>query len=204
MAIEVAERRLMQQTADDLVVRSRVGDQNAIAIIEMTRDNAERGVPRALLAYRMIKQALERVPVLVAGTLPIPKMRSSRIEHSFSNAVFAGEPDEQYGQTIVSYAPNLGELGIILLANGPPLFMTGRARCIAQTFKTPDEKNAFCLARRGAGCANLVERATFPRPLQHAMAVGDSFGLAQKLQTLRQPGAKMSDWDPRLGWEFGE
>jgi len=204
MVIVGDEKRRMIQTAEDLVVRARVGDQNAIAIIEMTRDNAERGMQRALVAHKMIKRALERVPVLVAGTLPIPKLRSSRIEYSFASAVFAGEPDTEYGQTIVSYAPSLGALGIILLANGPPLFMTGRARSIAQTFKTPDEKNAFCLARRGAGNANALERSQFPKPLQHAMAVGDSFGLAQKLQTLRKPGARMTDWDPRLGWEFGE
>jgi hypothetical protein len=204
MMIDVAEKRLMRQTAEDLVVRARVGDQNAIAIIEMTRDNAARGMERAAIAYCMIKKSLERVPILVAGTLPIPKRRSPRVEYSFASAVFAGEPDEEYGKTIVAYAPNLGALGIILLANGPSLTMTGRARQIAQTFKSSEEKNAFCLARRGAGCANMVERAQFPKDLQRAMAVGDSFGLAQKLQTLRKPGARMSDWDPRLGWEFGE
>ena len=194
----------MRQTAEDLVVRARVGDQNAIATIEMISDNAKRGVERALIAYRMIKQALEKVPVLIAGSLPIPKRRTSRVEHSFSNAVFAGEPDEQYGMTIVSLTPVVGELSIILLANGPPLFKTGRASRVAQSFKTPAEKHAFCLARRGAGCSNLVERAAFPASLQHAMAVGDAFGLAQKLQELRKPGAKLGDWDPRLAWEFGE
>src|SRR5882672_4652293 len=48
------EKQKMQMTAEQLVERARVGDQNAVAMISAIRAGATKGVKRAKIAFKML------------------------------------------------------------------------------------------------------------------------------------------------------
>jgi hypothetical protein len=197
------ESELMRMTAEDLVIRTRAGEQNAAALILEIGKNAKRGNQRALRSKRLIEEAISNIPLRPMSVVPALHRESRPAKH-FARIVVGAEGPEPYGAQVMTMLPLLGIRGVIMLANGPTLIKSGRARAIAQSYPTATERHAFCLARRYAGQANPAERSTLHPRLQNAMMVGDCFGIAQKIQALRLPDSRISDFDPAVGWELGE
>jgi hypothetical protein len=197
------ENELMRMTAEDLVIRTRAGEQNSAALILEIGKNAKRGNPRSVKSKRLIEEAIANIPLQTLSVVPALHRESLPAKH-FARIVVGAEGPEPYAAKVTSMLPMLGIRGVVMLANGPSLIKSGRARAIAQSYPTAHERHAFCLARRYAGQANASERASLHPRLQNALAVGDCFGMAQKIQAVRLPDSSISAFDPAVGWELGE
>lgn len=197
------ENELMRMTAEDLVIRAREGEQNAAALILEIGKNAKRGNPRAIKSRKLIQEAINSLPLRPLSVVPALHRESLPAKH-FAHVVVGAEGPEPYGAQVTTLLPSMGIRGVVMLANGPPLLKSGRARAIAQSYPTQSERHAFCLARRYAGMAVSSERAELHPRLQRAMTVGDCFGIAQKIQAVRLPDSCISTFDPAVGWELGE
>jgi uncharacterized protein with GYD domain len=200
------ETTMMQMGAEDLVIRSRAGDQVATAQIQVIGQNAKKKVPRAVKSSRMIADYIKANPVdgpfVITNTvLPTDSRKEKRVRAKFVN--IAGSEDlEEYGASVVSLLPAVGWFGVVALANGPSLVKSGRARAIACSFANREEKHAFCFGRKY--CSEPDFLAVAHPPLRHALDLGIKFGWAQKIQQVRLPNSKISDFDPAAGWELGE
>jgi hypothetical protein len=197
------ENELMRMTAEDLVIRTRAGEQNSAALLLEIGKNAKRGNRRALRSKQLIEEAIANIPLRTLSVVPAVHRESVPAKH-FARIVVGADGPEPYGAQVMTLLPVLGIRGVVMLANGPTLIKSGRARAIAQSYPTASERHAFCLARRHAGSACPSERAQLHPRLQNAMMVGDCFGIAQKIQELRLPNSSISAFDPAVGWELGE
>jgi len=208
----VVEDEAMRLAAEDLVIRTRAGDQVAIAVIFNIGQNAKAGNPRSIKAKRYIEECIARIPLRstidyrlstidsFSGQQPIAH---SHLHKALTRVVVAG--DENYGQDIITLLPAAGWRGVILLANGPSLIKTGKVRAVAQTIPDPSHRHAFCTGQRYAGRAyDISERRRLDPQVKAALELGEAFGLAQKVQAVRRPEARISDFDPETGWELGE
>jgi len=185
------------------VIRTRAGEQVAAAILLGIGQNAEKGEPRAVKARRYIQKAISTIPLQTLKKLPALR-RERRAQEQFARVVVGAESPEQYAAQAITLLPVVGIRGIVALANGPCLLKTGRARVIAQAFTTPIERHAFCVSRKHCGHVDSAQRANFHPSVQRAMTIGNAFGLAQKIQAVRLPDSRISDFDVAIGWELGE
>lgn len=198
------ETSMMQMGAEDLVIRSRAGDQVATAQIERIGQNAKEKLARAVKSSRMIADYIKENPVSNVGWSPIvitDSRRDKRLRTKFVN--IAGSEDlQEYGASVLSLLPTVGWFGVVALANGPSLLKTGRAKAIARSFTNPEEKHAFCFGRKYCDDPDFL--AVAHAPLRQALDLGIKFGWAQKIQRVREPDSRISDFDPAAGWELGE
>jgi hypothetical protein len=202
----------MKLASEDLVIRARAGDQVAIATIALVGQNADRGLARAIKSRRFIRQAISKIPLRAVDPVFSPfgdlsalhPKREAKLARRFAEVVVGADGPEPYAANVMMLLPTTGWRGVVMLANGPSLLNSGRARALALGFANSHERNAFCLARRHAGKVDSEARARMPVTIQKAMQLGDAFGLAQKIQAVRLPGSRISDYDPNTGWELGE
>lgn len=197
------EMDTMRLGAEDLVIRSRAGDQVAIATITEVAKNAKRGFARAVKSRKLIQEAIAAVPLRPIDPIVVPR-REKRAAQKFASVVVGSEPTEQYAAHVIMLLPTIGWRGVVVLANGPSLIRSGRMRVVAKGLSNPLERHAFCLACKHAGAVDRSARAKMPPKLRHALQLGESFGIAQKIQAVRQPGSCISDFDIGTGWELGE
>jgi len=208
------ETSMMQMGAEDLVIRSRAGDQVATAQIEAIGQNANAKLARAIKSSKMIAGYIKENPVSNIGWSPVSVIvdsrKDKRLRTKFTN-IASGEDLEEYGANILSLLPTVGWFGVVTLANGPSLLMSGRAKAIARSFTNPEEKHAFCFGRKYCDDPDAEEwlknqdfLAVAHAPLRQALDLGIKFGWAQKIQRVREPGSRISDFDAAAGWELGE
>ena len=201
--VKATENDVLRLACEDLVIRARAGEQIAAAILMNVGKNAAKGNARAVKSKKVIEQVIADLPISTLGVVPGLKRENLPVE-KFANVVVGGEGPDQYGAEMRKLLPHMGMRGIVMLANGPHLHKTGRARAIAVAYENPLERHAFCLSRRHAGCRDDRARLRLHPRVQHAMMMGESFGMAQKIQAVRLPNSKISDFDPATGWELGE
>ncbi len=63
------------EAAENLVLRSRQGDQNAMAIIAMVAENAKKGNRKAVSAFNLIQSYISRNPVEPESTMGVEHER---------------------------------------------------------------------------------------------------------------------------------
>jgi hypothetical protein len=203
--LPVTEANLTRIIAEDVVIRARLGEQVAQANIMLVSDAAKRGDERAKRGLRAIERAIEEIPQQPLKVLP-GYAREHIPAHQFARVVVGVEGPEAYGADIQRHLVPMGLRGIVMLANGPSLHKTGRARAIAIAFETHHETKAFCVGRKSPPNSFPDERVrrTIPPKLRSALEVGERFAAAQRIQAVRLDDSKISDFDVIVGWELGE
>jgi hypothetical protein len=211
----------LRAAAEELVERARAGDQVAQATLQLVGENAQKGVPRAVLTHKITLEVLDENPPKIghlSGDIgsDLPARKDRFLQRKFYSVIGAEEPEE-YGTGVAAMLPLVGWCGVVTLANGPSLLRTGRARAVAQNLPSPQEKDAFCTGRKYCtelstmvswyanhlSADQMLGIATNPT-MKTALLLGVAFGMAQKIQAVRQPDSRISDFDPATGWEFGE
>lgn len=178
MAGEAANMAGMTQTeaAHTLVRRSRNGDQNAMAIIALVRDNAKSGNVQAVMTAKLMKQYIDTHPVTI-----------DTLDMGYDDMVpVAADPRTESTRATA-----------IRLAQGPKLDTARVSSFIKAAGFGAEEIASF-----KHGYAGRPMRNPHPR-IQRANKFGAVVGHARKLQEI-QSGGSMSKFDPMIGWELGE
>jgi hypothetical protein len=171
-----------EQGGIELVERSRLGDQNATAMLIQIRKNAARGVERARRAFAAaVAHARGKAPPKTAkpstvGAEPLRKMKQAapRVQST-----------DQY-LMLVSAAPFAPSFPAAeLLSRGPEL-CKDTLSLIGSTFGSEPEKKAYEYGvmgpRKGVQRALLRSKPTFRR----ALMTGHIVGLARRIQAARR------------------
>lgn len=179
MAGEAADMAGMTQTeaAHTLVRRSRNGDQNAMAIIALVRDNAKAGNLQAILTAKIMKQYIDTHPV-TADTLDMGY-------------------DDMVPAPAASPHADTTKATAIRLAQGPKLDTARVTGFLRAAGFGAEEVSSF-----KHGYAGRPMRNPDPR-IQRANKFGAMVSHARKLQEI-QAGGSVSKFDPMIGWELGE
>ena len=175
------EKEKMRLAVEELVDRTRAGDQNAAAMLVLVRKNALGGYPKAQLSLKYAKNYATR-----GQGKP-----NTGITQSFAAEV--SSPDPIHVNTAInSMLPGMNILqGSVALANGPKIDKE-RVKGMMNPF-TPEEKKQFINAFknwRDAKVTNDVEK------------IGKCIGLARAIQMVRLPNTPISILSPRAGLEL--
>jgi len=178
MAGEAADMAGMTQTeaAHTLVRRSRNGDQNAMAIIALVRDNAKAGNLQAILTAKIMKQYIDTHPVTI-----------DTLDMGYDDMV----------PTPTAPATDNTKATAIKLAQGPKLDASRVSSFLHAAGFGAEEVASF-----KHGYAGRPMRNPDPR-IQRANKFGAVVSHAHKLQAI-QAGGAVSKFDPMIGWELGE
>jgi hypothetical protein len=157
----------LDNAAESLVKRARLGDQNAMAIIDLVGKNAKKGVPAAIQARKLIASYIQSHPV---------------DGHTVIN-----------GESSVSRAA-------AHIANGQTVTHKSVVGALAR-FSTDPERGAFL---HGMRFPKKHTPREYGSKVELAHRAGRAMALAGKIQNVRQPGSRISAFDPVVGWELGE
>jgi hypothetical protein len=195
-----------------VVERSRLGDQNATAIITCVRERAESGNPLA-------KQSLQAIVTYAKQNPPgkrseiggvFTRLRSSL--GALRDAVRRCVSREDYIEKVKSGVPNVGltmidaQRASAALTNGPEIGPDELATAQA-TFDTDAAKKAFQYAVQLAGSPKKVMGAVQKNKdpqLKKALHLGYVMGAARRVQMVRKPDSVLMKFSPVVAWELGE
>lgn len=174
-----AKKDELALAAESLVERTRAGDQNAMGMIAMIKQNAGNGSPRAKRSLDLIADYIRRNPV-------------KDVSNPFGNE---NKPDES----------NVLFRACVALANGAPLSNT-RIQAMASTFGTEDEEKLFLYAVVNYKKPDLIDglAGKFGQWVRNVVQLGKNVGTARGIQLVRMPGTAVSAFDAKVGWELGE
>ncbi len=184
----------MRVGAEDLVVRARAGDQNAMSILTGIHVNAERGNQRALKARECVLAYIDTHPVEsdFAGEEMVSTAAQDR-EARYVTMEKVTRSDDPLKKAIgvQIFAPSLPtERAIVLLANGEPIdkkFVSN----ILKPYPNPQILEGIKHFR-----SQISNRPDF--------RAGQLIGRAQALQKVRKPTASFRALSPAIAWELGE
>jgi hypothetical protein len=199
---EVINKERQRLGAEELVERSRAGDQNAMAMIEAVREGAEEHQDAtATSALAAIRLYIEQTPHEADEERYQPKKREPIIR-SLRELPAQGEPD--YALAVSSWAPSASEPFVagVALSMGPTI---GRAR-VDEIRASFENASAFGFGYSNFGADEAIERAceAGDREQTRAIRAGQIVGLARTLQGVQNGHLPVSRLDPGCGWELGE
>lgn len=195
-----AEERKIAKASRELVERARLGDQIAIGILTKTRENAEKGNPRARFALNHMMAAVKSTPprARVGGFF------SSSLATLRDKIRRVGNPKE-YAAHVVEQVPEVGN-SVRDATNAAQAISRGPAigkdiiGAIHASFGAENEKKAFWFGAR-APVDKLVQVCQkCGENERRAVQIGYSVGLARRLQLAR--GGNIAALSPRAAWEL--
>ncbi len=167
--------------AEDLVVRARAGEQNAMALIELIRLNAQTS-DRARLSMKLMHEYIKEHPVNGESTFSA--------DYSFN--------------------PNTREMrnrGCVQMANGSPLDNQYVGNMV-QVFGAKGSQKRKIIALGIAKYAQNRELNEYAKKLSPPDAAlleyGRCIGFARAIQLTRRAGSAISAMSRAAGWEMGE
>jgi len=111
------QRGIVKVGAENLVLRARQGDQNAMAMIIAVRQNARRGSPKARAAFIAIREYIEDHPV--SQNCEFGFESKKLVSKALAKQLTEGDP-QAYAISVAMNLPHLSqERGVVLLAKGP-------------------------------------------------------------------------------------
>lgn len=183
----IIEAKKIKLAAAELVIRSRQGDQNAMAMLGAIRGRAKAGSERAKMAFQAVHDYIRNHPVTSSF--------AGDIDKNVEKITALVKPDHQseilrsIGLQI--FAPSLPtEKAIVLVANGPVISKEYVERVIA-----PYPNAAFM-----AG----VRQAKSKISNQPDFRAGQIIGRAKMLQDIRRPLTSFRPLCPVMAWELGK
>lgn len=179
MLRNLGKQASQRKVAEAFIKRARLGDQNAMAMIAMVRDNAKRGVPNAIASFRIMEKYIKQNPVTPSANM------------GFDECLPCMAPDTH---------------GAIMLANGPML-TNSRIRNVAASFGN-EERNILLQGMRKWQSDHdaLHEKlsARLDSMQREILKLGRTLGKARALQIVRHPNGPISAYSKRAAWELGE
>lgn len=171
--------------AENLVLRSRNGDQNAIAMIIAIRKNAKQGNQKAIVGMRAIMQYIEDHPP--TKTCTFAGESQHEVITALANHVENDNP-EHYSLAVNTYLPHTSpQCAAILIANGP-LVSNDLLKFVSSNF-SERELNQF-----KQGLAGEVSAA-------RCNIMGNIFRKAREIQAIRR--GQFQFLDPVVRFELG-
>jgi hypothetical protein len=201
----------MQMAIRSLVDRSRLGDQNATAILVKMTENAKAGVPRAMKCRQYaMKYATEKKPETLAtsasaegtGIFNVLRRTISRL---------TGNTPERYAAVASANIPSAGGTPTAtanmatVFANGPKI-NGDILRHVASTMAGEEENCAFIFGLQNAAAPRKVysiARTCSPDE-KRALQIGYTLGVARRIQKVREPNTSIALISPMAAWELGE
>lgn len=189
--------------AEELVLRSRAGDQNAMATISMIRKNAARGNERAQLTLQMIKEFIGQFPVQDKPQKFGAEQARPKTDLAIVHEEVKREDPLQYSSAVIALLPvfvgrNLNQVAV-LLSNGADLLEADNPRISAVVKAFP--QRAREMFELGMQC-RTAKRAKFLG--DEFAAIGYSVGRARTIQGIRSGKLPIADLDNMAAWELGE
>lgn len=172
----------VKDAARDVVERSRAGDQVAMAIIAIVRDNARKGSKKAKKSVQLMQRYIDSHPVSSMG-----------YEAGHTNHAAKALWENPTAETITLTLPLAGFwTGVCALVHGPDLTRE-RAIEIGSVLPETDQPafNAACLDEKLDGS----RRGWF---------IGHVVLIARRIQRIRNPNVPIATFCPIVAWELGE
>lgn len=169
----------MKLAVRDVVLRARVGDQNAIATIVETKKAASRS-PQARKMLGLLIRYIKNNPVTDKVSIGNEAIVQKQLTTTIQKALIAPSI-LHYGVAVVSLIPSSKTNPIILLANGPEL----------------DEEHMTMILQA------LPENQR-DSVIQGTCKLGYCVAQARRIQNVRNGQASISSISPMAGYEFGE
>lgn len=175
--------------AEELVIRSRQGDQNAMAILGAISQNAKAGNKKAQLAFNTVRSYIRSHPPTsdFAGD-------STDAEANLRKIEVLARPNPDVFRNAIAYqifTPSLPiEKAIVMVANGPKID-TGFVQKILSPYPNPEIVEGI------KHCKSQVSK----RPDFRA---GQIIGRAQRLQKVRDPFESFKPMCAVMAWELGQ
>lgn len=191
-------RQQMVLGAENLVERSRVGDQNAMAIMAGVRKRAYQGNPRARAAFRMLQAYIEANPVQ-GGAARFP---GARRPFKLLEATLQKGPEE-YALGVSALVPLLDDpmKAACKLSHGRPIDSAVLTQVLAMLPETDEGKeNAFKAGYFG----KRTEVESMTDLGRRVAAVGLALSWAKRLQEVRKPETPIRYFSKVCAWELGE
>jgi hypothetical protein len=202
----------LQDLAAELVTRSRLGDQVAMAQMCLVREHAEKGHPGAKRSMAALTNYVKRHPIESTSRFGDEIRRDNEADR-LAELMFATMGNEEaYPRAVINLAPEIAKndfnKAIVTLANGPSLLGNGNdvpiILAIANSFTDDQIRAAF--ARGVKYCENAMKDGykELPPECQSMVRLGFLLGSARKIQAVRLPNVPISALSPEVGWELGE
>lgn len=189
-------RDKMTLAAEDLVLRSRSGDQIATSQIVIIGQNSRGGNKRARYAGTLIKDYIKKNPVGSIGEeLSVRVKSDSRIKNQLETEI-DNNNEEGYSQALSTLLPSMAvHEAAVALSFGPNLTKE-RIKSVARLLIDNAERKAFEM-----GFSNWTQRG--PKN-DESYKLGRQIGMARVLQLVRLPKTSISILSPMAAWELGE
>lgn len=162
------------EAAANLVIRSRQGDQNAVAMIAMVRENANRGVKKAQDTYRLIESYVKSHPYTEMGS---EEIQSKQNEDSLKHCV-----------QLANFGVSLTKKNIKKMAN------TFAGHRDAFMFGVENFRDLKGISQK---------QSEHPHHA-NAIVYGRNVGLARNIQLAKDPQIPLRHSFPNIAWELGE
>jgi hypothetical protein len=200
-----------QDAAVELVVRSRAGDQVAMAMIAEMRRAALKGNRRAANGLRLVREYIQKHPYENTG-FGFDRLPQRRPVNPTLRAQFLAclKNAKEYVRGMLGLVPKLGpehlNFASAALANSVNLLPSAgktspRVSAIGDSL-TPEDKKAYVYGmqtfRGNPKLANMTGTQL------DAFLAGAAVGLARAIQTVRLPDAPIGPLSPMAAWELGE
>ncbi len=202
------EIKKVEAGARDLVAKSRLGDQNATAMIIMIRESAKAGSKRAAYTLNYLTKYVKNYPVVGSCTIGFGcDPMTQRVINSLHSKM--GADTNENAATVVNLVPKIKNesLAAVPLANTGDL-LKGKGnnlRIIAICqFLTPTQIKAFEFGRCNCNVTTDNMHGDMHPDDQTAMHLGKAVGIAQRIQAVRLPHSPISLISKMAAWELGE
>lgn len=181
----------MRVAAEQLVERSRCGDQNAIVQVQAIGINARKGHPRAQFAARLLQDYIKDNPPgkeprpTVTGRTAVTRMLKSNLQDNAAIATFLPGLTNTY-------------ISATVLSKGP-ILSPDRINGIASQFG--DDSGSFWIGFRASG--NVLRQAMQRDPEgKRAMVAGRACKIAWTLQGVALGKLPLRAFCPVTAWEL--
>lgn len=178
MLRKLGARETQRKIAEAFCTRARLGDQNAIAMMAMVRDNAKRGIPKAVQSFQYMNDFVAKNPV-VPGS-------------------FSGE--------MCAPCVNPDTHSAVQLANGPMLSNSRISRVVA-SFGAEDREVILSGIRKWQSDHDEAHKklsARLDSMQREILKIGRTLGKARALQIVRSPNGPIAAYSSDVAWELGE
>lgn len=180
-----------QDAARDVVERARSGDQVAMGILAMVRDNAKKGDAKAMQSFRAINRYISKNPPNSIGA------EVSDITNPNASKAIQALWMNPTNETVVKALPLVGFWpGAVALAHGPRLDEERLTEI--QAVIPEDARDEF------KGGVKFWQKKAPPDASDQHWLIGRIIGLARCLQRLQIPTVPIASFCPFTAWELGE
>lgn len=205
MATEIQK---VQHSARDLVARSRLGDQNATAMIIAIRESAKQGSKRAIYTIKYLTDYIKKHPITMTCNIGFGcDPMTQRVINSIHSKM--GADPSRHAPIMISRIPKIKEPSIaaVPLANCGSLIKDGDANpriTAICSFFGDAEMDAYLYGEENCFLNTDTMHADMSPKEQCALHIGKAIGIAKRIQIARQPGSRVSVLSRMAGWELGE